>query len=197
MTRSSQILRAFLAAAAIAGLAGTARGGEAEEVSRLKAELAAREAEIAGLKAALQERAATGGQVVALSVGAGITRGNRGLAPSSSLSAGEAGRVGKMMGMLKPGTETFTVMATGSMKPIFDETSVLLTEGAKFEDLKVGDIVLYRHPKLGVPVAHRLIEKSGDRFWVKGDANGKADNVYVTRENYMRRVYAVIYGGGS
>jgi signal peptidase I len=62
-----------------------------------------------------------------------------------------------------------------------------------FEELKVGDIVTYRHPQLGLPVVHRIVLKDGDKFWAKGDANERMDNEYVTRENYLRRVYGLIY----
>ena len=51
----------------------------------------------------------------------------------------------------------------------------------------------YRHPKLGLPVVNRLVLKDGDKIWAKGDANERMDNEYVTRENYLRRVYGLIY----
>jgi hypothetical protein len=45
-----------------------------------------------------------------------------------------------------------------------------------------------------VPVVHRVLEKRGDRFWSRGDANGRMDDIYITRENFDRRVFGIIYG---
>ncbi len=85
------------------------------------------------------------------------------------------------------------VAATGSMKPYFDENSMLLLEAAPFESLKIGDVVTYFHPDLKIVVAHRLVEKRGEKFWSRGDHNPGMDNVYVTRDNYQRRLVGVIY----
>lgn len=171
--------------------------GQAEEMERLKAALARKDEEIAKLRLALTAQVQKQSAVLAISDQAGISRGNRELTPSSSLSAARAEQIARLINVVDPGTSLSTVLPTGSMRPFFDEKAVLLMEKAPFEQLKVGDIVTYKHPRLGVPVSHRLIEKSGDRFWVKGDANGKPDNVYVTRENYISRVFAVIYTQGD
>ena len=56
-----------------------------------------------------------------------------------------------------------------------------------------GDIVTYRHPRYGMPVVHRILEKRGDKFWSKGDNNGRMDEVYITRKNYQGRVFGIIY----
>ena len=42
-------------------------------------------------------------------------------------------------------------------------------------------------------MVHRLVLKDGDKFWAKGDANDRMDSEYVTRENYLRRVFGLIY----
>ena len=88
------------------------------------------------------------------------------------------------------------------MKPVFDERAILLTEAANFDDLKIGDIVTYRHPRYGMPVVHRILEKRGDKFWSKGDNNGKMDEVYITHlksgqvERIMREINACEALGG-
>ncbi len=116
--------------------------------------------------------------------------------PTSDLTYRQGKQLAQLISLVEHKTSYCTVLPTGSMKPIFDEKAVLLMEDAPFDDLKVGDIVTYRHPRLGVPVVHRLVAKDGDRFWSKGDANGRVDDVYVTRQNYLRRVYGVIYTDG-
>ena len=85
------------------------------------------------------------------------------------------------------------MLPTGSMKPSFSEKVLLLTESARFDDLRVGDIVTYKNSWIGGTVVHRLIRKDSNRFWVKGDANDRADGIYVTRDNYINRVFGMIY----
>ena len=166
---------------------------QSREVERLRLELAAKELEIAQLKAALSVHIVRENSVVALSDQRVIRSGNREYTPSSSMTFEQAEQIARLFALMKPGSSFCTVMPTGSMKPFFDEKAVLLMEAAPFEALKVGDIVTYRHPQLGLPVVHRLVIKEGDRFWAKGDANDRMDNVYVTKENYIRRVYGMIY----
>ena len=159
---------------------------QAAEIHRL-------EAEVARLRAALATPGAAHA-AVALGDGFGLRVGAREETPSSSLTRERTLQIGRLFSVLRPGTSYSTVLPTGSMKPFFDEKAVLLAENAPFSDLKVGDIVTYRHPSLGLPVVHRLVIQEGDRFWAKGDANGHMDNVYVTKDNYLRRVYGMIYG---
>jgi signal peptidase I len=144
---------------------------------------------------ALQAPEATA--VLALSDSPGLGRGTRSFTPSSSLTVPQAEQIARVVALIKPGASICTVLPTGSMKPFFDEKAILLMENAPFDQLKVGDVVTYWHPRLGVLVAHRLVAKDGDRFWAKGDANSRSDNVYVTRANYLKRVFAVIYTGGE
>lgn len=166
------------------------------QVATLQREIAAKEAQIQRLEAALNIRAAIQGSVLPLSDQLQLPRRASVATPSSSLSSDRGRAIAQLICLVKQRSTYCTVLPTGSMRPIFDEHSILLLEKAPFDSLKVGDIVTYRHPQLGVPVVHRLVEKDGDRFWSKGDANGRMDNVYVTRENYLERVYGVIYTAG-
>ena len=164
-------------------------------IARLRREIAARDAEIARLETALNVRFAEQGSVVALSDQPVIRRSDP-ATPTSSLTPQRGLQLARLISLVKKRSTYCTVLPTGSMRPIFDEKAVLLLEDAPFDSLRVGDIVTYRHPLLGVPVVHRLVAKDGDRFWSKGDANGRMDNVYVTRDNYLKRVYGVLYTSG-
>jgi signal peptidase len=164
-----------------------ALAAQAAEILRL-------EAEVARLRAALAGPVPAANAVVALGEGAAPFGHAREYTPTSSLTRENALQIGRLFTLLRPGTSYATVLPTGSMKPFFDEKAILLTENAPFSDLKVGDIVTYRHPSLGRPVVHRLVIREGDRFWAKGDANGRMDTVYVTKDNYLRRVYGMVYG---
>jgi uncharacterized small protein (DUF1192 family) len=188
-----------LAALCLAGIPSGSADAEdlsSDVVARLERAIAARDAEIARLKAALNVRFAEQGNVVALGDPTAFRRGSGEMTPTSSLTRERGTQLAQLLSLVKRQSSYSTVLPTGSMKPLFDEKAVLLLEAAPFEDLKVGDIVTYRHPALGVPVVHRLVLKDGDKFWSKGDANGRMDNVYVTRENYLKRVYGVIYTSG-
>lgn len=163
------------------------------ELKARDAEVAQLQAEIARLRTALNAQIQRSNSVVAVSDRPWIFGGEREYTPSSSLPRERALQMGRLFALFRPGSSTCTVLPTGSMRPFFDEKAVLLMEAAPFEELKVGDIVTYRHPSLGIPVVHRLVLRDRDRFWAKGDANENRDNVYVTRENYLRRVYGMIY----
>ncbi len=173
-------------------------------------ELAALRAEVASLRAAVTERDATirelqahtaslesdisaVQQTVALASSDGAAGQGLGIAPTSALDWNSAMKVATAARFLVKGSSLLTVMPTGSMKPVFDERAILLTEAANFDDLKIGDIVTYRHPRYGMPVVHRILEKRGDKFWAKGDNNGRMDEVYITRKNYQGRVFGIIY----
>ncbi len=151
------------------------------------------QAEISRLRTALNTQIQRANSVVALSDRPGIFGGEREFTPSSSLPRERAEQIGRIFALMEPGSSYCTVLPTGSMRPFFDEKAVLLMENVPFDQLKVGDIVTYRHPSLGIPVVHRLVIKDRDKFWAKGDANEHMDNVYVTPANYLRRVYGMIY----
>lgn len=122
------------------------------------------------------------------------TRTTAKLSPSSGLDARSALVAANTIAAHIPGARVFTVMATGSMRPTFDEKAFLVVEPTPYEKLQVGDVITFLHPKMGAPIVHRIFEKRGEAFWTKGDYNARPDNEYVTRDNYGMRVVAVIYG---
>ncbi|HWA88275.1 MAG TPA: signal peptidase I [Opitutus sp.] len=121
------------------------------------------------------------------------TRVTEGESPHSALSAEAALAAARAVAAQIKGAEVLTVMPTGSMRPMFDERAFIVVEPTPFEELKVGDIITYAHPELHVLVVHRILEKMRGGYWTKGDHNERPDDVYVTRKNYMKRVFAIIY----
>lgn len=166
-------------------------------VSELEAALAEKDARIAQLseKPVVPQQALP--SAVASRSASSVSSSTEGAAPSSSLPVSQALTVATAARFLVPGAGVLAVQPTGSMKPVFDENALLLTEPASFDDLKVGDIVTYRHPDLGMPVVHRIAEKHGDRLWAKGDGNARMDDIYITRENYQARVFGIVYAAGT
>lgn len=115
------------------------------------------------------------------------------LAPGSSLPPGAAMTVALRMARTVNGTSIYGVRGTGSMRPLFDANAIVLSEAVAFDDLRIGDIVLFRHPASEATVVHRIVERRGRGFWTKGDHNGRMDDVLVTRGNYLGRVYGILY----
>lgn len=124
---------------------------------------------------------------------AGETPATARIAPSSNLSPPIAYFVAGQLSPAVAGTEIFTVVSTGSMRPAFDNNTVLLTEPARFQDLQIGDIVVFRHSGTGVRIVHRIIERRKGGYWTKGDHNRRMDDELVTESNYIGRVYGIIY----
>ena len=114
-------------------------------------------------------------------------------APSSALDASSALVAARLIAGQIEGANVLTVMPTGSMRPMFDEKAFLVVEPMPYENLEVGDIVTYLHPKFGITVVHRIVEKHEGFYCTKGDHNSRLDEFSVTPKNYLMRVVAVIY----
>jgi signal peptidase I len=121
------------------------------------------------------------------------TRATAAISPTSSLSPAIANFAAAKIAPMIAGTQVFSVVPTGSMRPAFDNNTVLLTEPAPFENLQVGDIVVFRHRGTGARIVHRILERRGSGYWTKGDHNARMDDELVTRENYLGRVYGILY----
>jgi signal peptidase len=92
------------------------------------------------------------------------------------------------------GGRVFTIAPTGSMKPTLDENSVVTVETVPFNQLRQGDIVIYRNVS-GTPVVHRLHEQANGCWLVLGDNNPAVDRETVTPANLLGRVCAIFYTG--
>ena len=85
------------------------------------------------------------------------------------------------------------VLAQGkSMLPTFPEAAFVEIEiGSRFEDLKVGDTVIFWDYTRGAGMTHhRLVAKQGDAFIAQGDnkeTNAVVDKPWVTRDNFVAR----------
>lgn len=121
------------------------------------------------------------------------SRHSRTIAPTSGMDADTALRVATAIAGQVKGARVMTISRTGSMRPILDGNAIIVVEPTAYDDLRVGDIITYEHPGLHQVIVHRILEKRGDTFWTKGDHNDRMDNVYVTRENYLMRVFAIVY----
>lgn len=99
--------------------------------------------------------------------------------------------------------EVYAPMATGSMRPTFDEKDMLLVKSLPFKDLRVGDIIIYhpttKRPGLeGVPVVHRVVRKSsgGSVVICRGDSLADEDPDFIVESMYVGTVVAIWRGRG-
>lgn len=124
-------------------------------------------------------------------VGCASTGNTATVAPRSSVTRDHALSLAQITANAVGG-QVYTVAPTGSMKPTLDESSVVTVEKVSFQELRRGDIIIYRSAS-GAPVIHRLYEQSGDSWLVLGDNNAAIDREAVTGRNFLGRVCAIFY----
>jgi len=169
-----------------------------EQIRRLQIALAVKTAQIEQLRYQVNQAARKNADVLpaVTPMAAGSeTRRTLSIAPTASADARAARGMAEAMAARIPGACVAAVKATGSMRPLFDESALLVLEPVSYNSLRVGDIVTYEHPRTHDLIVHRLLEKRADGFWAKGDHNGKMDDTLVTSENYRMRVCGIIYTG--
>jgi hypothetical protein len=91
------------------------------------------------------------------------------------------------------------VLPTGSMRPaIYDYDYVVISNPLKdsFENVKEGDIILYRAdwaPPLSPPVLHRAVEKDRYGWIMTGDSEASPyeNKTRLTSANYLGRLVAI------
>ena len=113
------------------------------------------------------------------------------VAPRSNLSRESAVTIAQRTAEVAGG-RVFMIAPTGSMKPTLDENSVVAVEAVAFDQLRTGDIVIYRSLS-GAPIVHRLYEKVHGCWFVLGDNNARVDREAVTEANLLGRVCAIFY----
>lgn len=161
------------------------------EINRLRKELRSRENALAALEqpasATLESRPSS------QAGGRRVLRNYRPDTPTSSLDRSAAYRTAVLATQFMPGAKISAVAGTGSMEPVFGRDAYLLLEPAPYAVLREGDIVTYLPAGASQPVVHRLVRKYGEKFEAKGDNNPQVDVGYVTRDNYLMRVFGIVY----
>ena len=82
------------------------------------------------------------------------------------------------------------IVQSGSMEPVIKTGSlVVVNENARYDDVKVGDIVAFK-TATGTRVTHRVISITSEGFETMGDNNnGLSDGVSTTRANFWGSTY--------
>lgn len=62
----------------------------------------------------------------------------------------------------------------------FERGDILIVKGASYDEIRVGDIIVYNVPLNAIPIVHRVVAKHNGTFETKGDSN-KGQNRYESR----------------
>ncbi len=87
---------------------------------------------------------------------------------------------------------------SGSMEPNVPTWSLcFINQWTPYEDIEVGDIVVYTRKSDGLRIIHRVIENTGNALVTKGDANRIDDGPSVTPDNLYGKYLFHIPGIGK
>lgn len=90
---------------------------------------------------------------------------------------------------IKPfGIEVLTVKSN-SMSPIFRKQDIIIIQ--EQNEYKVGDIITYE-ANTGELVTHRIIEKTENGFYTKGDNNNTKDEKQITQKDIIGKVVYIL-----
>ena len=112
-------------------------------------------------------------------------------APRSSVTRDNALTLAKQVAA-SIGGRVYAIAPSGSMLPTLDEGSIVTVEKVTLDQLKRGDIIVYRNAA-GLAVIHRLYERHNDAWFVLGDNNASIDRETVSAGNFLGRVCAIFY----
>lgn len=86
------------------------------------------------------------------------------------------------------------LVVSGSMEPTISVNSLSKMEVCQFEDINIGDIIMYKIPG-NIDIAHRVIDKfstdTEDYIITKGDNNKYQDNIFVTPDMVKGRIIEI------
>ena len=89
------------------------------------------------------------------------------------------------------------IVQSGSMEPTIPTYSVcLVTTRVSYDDLSVGDIVVYTRASDGERIVHRVVDITDTGAITRGDANQFDDGISVTADNlYAKYITHIPYLG--
>ena len=89
------------------------------------------------------------------------------------------------------------IVSSGSMEPNLPTWSLCLVDSTvDYDEIKVGDIVVYYRDWDNLRIIHRVIEQKENGLVTKGDANVFSDGLSVRADNlYGREIFFIPYLG--
>lgn len=91
------------------------------------------------------------------------------------------------------GEVAYVIVSGNSMEPRFKRGDLVLTRDQP--DYRVGEIVVYEHPKIG-KVFHRIIQQDGEVYTLKGDHNYWIDFYQPTNQEILGKLWVHIPTAG-
>lgn len=90
------------------------------------------------------------------------------------------------------------VVVSGSMVPTLPINSVcFVNTNTDYEDIEVGDIIIYRRFSDDLRVIHRVIAITDEGLETKGDANAVSDGISTTADNLVGKMLICIPALGA
>ena len=87
------------------------------------------------------------------------------------------------------------VIESGSMEPSIQVGSVVVAnENYKYEDINIGDVIVFKSGDSRV--THRVAEKTSEGLRTKGDANEVEDKIITTKDTFSGKVLCSIPKAG-
>lgn len=80
---------------------------------------------------------------------------------------------------------------TESMAPVISQGDFVIGVPVDYENVKVGDIVIYKSRSRGIMICHRVIEKREEGFVFQGDNNKEADEEIVGEREIGYRIIRI------
>jgi signal peptidase I len=114
---------------------------------------------------------------------------------SSALLLTLLGAIWITCGPIQFGGQAAYVIVNGiSMEPSFHRGDLVILRQA--DDYQVGDVVTYRHPRIG-PIIHRIVALDGERYIFKGDNNSWIDGYHPTKAECIGKLWLHLPAAGN
>ena len=92
------------------------------------------------------------------------------------------------------GTATYVIVAGASMEPALHQGDLVIARGSS--TYEIGDVTAYQHPQVG-PVIHRIVERAGPYYTLKGDNNDWIDSYEPIDTEILGRSWLHIPGAAE
>ena len=84
------------------------------------------------------------------------------------------------------GRVAYVILTGNSMEPGYFQGDLVVVRQIKY--YQIGDVVAYQHPNIG-PVFHRIVDREGEVFLLKGDNNTWIDSYKPTPEEVIGKIW--------
>lgn len=115
--------------------------------------------------------------------------------PTSSLNSSLALLMAQAACSASPGLVPYSVAETHSMEPVIFGNAIVLAERVRIQNVRKGDIILWRKGLLQAPRLHQVYSNNGIRLGVRGVNNLQSDNTdsyFITDDDLVGRYVAQI-----